>query len=179
MSRVGKKPIDIPAKVKIEIKGSVVTAEGPKGKLEHKVPDGIKVTQKEKTVVVERTSSEPNASALHGLTRTMIANMLKGVTEGYTKNLEIKGVGFKAQAQGQELQITLGFSHPVRYKVPEGVTVATPKPVQIVVSGTDKVKVGETAAEIRDYFQPEPYTGKGIMYVGEYVRRKAGKTVTK
>ena len=179
MSRIGKKPIDIPKNVKAEVKDDKVFVEGAKGKLEHKIPRGIKVSTKDNKVITERMSEAKENISLHGLTRAIIANMIKGVTEGYTKQLEIKGVGFKAQAQGANLQITLGFSHPIKYPVPEGITVTTPKPVQIVVTGVDKVKVGEVAAEIRDFFAPEPYTGKGIRYVGEYVRHKAGKTVTK
>lgn len=179
MSRVGKKPIDIPDKVKVAIEGNKVFVEGPKGKLEHKIPGNLKASVKDNKLIVNRSSSTKEALSLHGLTRTILSNLIKGVTEGYTKSLEIKGVGFKAQAQGNTLQITLGFSHPVRYPIPEGITVNTPKPTQIVVTGIDKVKVGEVTAEIRDYFKPEPYTGKGIRYVGEYVRHKAGKTVIK
>ena len=179
MSRVGKKPIAIPSGVKIEIKDNVVFVESSKGKLEHRIPDPIKVTQKDKELIIERKSDGKVDMSLHGLTRTMIANLIKGVTEGYEKQLEVKGVGFKAQAQGNALQLTLGFSHPVKYEIAEGVTVATPKPNQIVVSGPDKVKVGEVAAEIRAICEPATYTDKGIRYVGEYVRRKAGKTVVK
>lgn len=177
MSRVGKKPVDIPKGVKVVLAGDSVLIEGPKGKLEHCLPNGFKVEIKEAKVWVLRPDEMQKNLALHGLTRAIIANCIKGVAEGYVKNLEIKGVGFKAQAQGNTLQITLGFSHPIKYAVPEGITVATPKPVKIVISGIDKVEVGEVAAEIRGFFKPEPYTGKGIMYVGEYVRRKAGKTV--
>ena len=179
MSRVGKKPVDIPAKVKVEIKGSVVSVEGPKGRLEHRIPDKIKVSQKDNKIIVEKTSTAREIVPLFGLTRTIIYNLIVGVTEGYSKELEIKGVGFKAQAQGASVKMALGFSHPVLYEVPEGVTVTTPKPIRVIVSGIDKVKVGEVAAEIREYYKAEPYTGKGIRHVGEYVRRKAGKTVTK
>ena len=180
MSRVGKKPIDIPKNVKIAVEASKVSVEGPKGKLEHKIAGKLKASVKDNKFVLERSSDLKEDMSLHGLTRTIVSNLIKGVTEGYTKQLEIKGVGFKAQVQGNNaLQIALGFSHPVKYTVPEGITVTTPKPTQIVVTGIDKVKVGEVAAEIRDYFKPEPYTGKGIRYVGEYVRHKAGKTVIK
>ncbi|NQU95043.1 MAG: 50S ribosomal protein L6 [Candidatus Omnitrophica bacterium] len=179
MSRVGKKPVDIPAKVKVEIKGSIIYVEGPKGTLEHKIPDGLKVSQKDTKIIVEKTTPAKEIIPLYGLTRTVIFNLIKGVADGYSKELEIKGVGFKAQMQGKNLKMALGFSHPVLYEVPEGITVATPKPVRIIISGIDKVKVGEVAAEIRDFFRAEPYTGKGIMHVGERVRRKAGKTVTK
>jgi len=178
MSRVGKKPIDIPAGVKATIENGNISVEGPKGKLEHRVPSGLKISEKDKKIVVESIS--PEQGALQGLTRSIVANLIKGVTEGYVKQLEIKGVGFKAQVQGAKtLEILLGFSHPVRYPIPEGITITAPKPTQIVVAGIDKVKVGEVAAEIRGYFKAEPYTGKGIRYVGEYVRHKAGKKVAK
>jgi len=178
MSRVGKKPIDIPAGVKVTIDNSNISVEGPKGKLEHRIPNGLKVSEKDKKIVVEITS--PEQGALQGLTRSIIANLIKGVTEGYVKQLEIRGVGFKAQVQGAKtLEVLLGFSHPVRYPIPEGITITAPKPTQIVVAGIDKVKVGQVAAEIRGYFKAEPYTGKGIRYVGEYVRHKAGKKVAK
>lgn len=179
MSRVGKKPIEIPSGIKVTIEGNTVSVEGPKGKLEYVVPVGIKVHTKDGKVIVERPDATKEWSALHGLTRTIIANLITGVKDGYKKQLEIKGVGFKAQVQGSVLVITLGFSHLVRYPIPEGITVATAKPTELAISGIDKVKVGEVAAEIRDFFKPEPYTGKGIMYVGEHVRRKAGKTVVK
>jgi len=180
MSRIGKKPIDIPDSVKVEIKGNMISVEGPKGRLEHRAGGGIKVSLKDKKLVVERSSDEKKEHSLHGLTRAILSNFIKGVVEGYKKELEIKGVGFKAQTQGKDnLQIALGFSHPVLYHIPEGIIVATPKPTKIVVTGIDNVKVGEVAAEIREYFKPEPYTGKGIRYVGEYVRHKAGKTVAK
>lgn len=179
MSRVGKKPIHVPDNVKVDITDNKISVEGPKGHLEHKIAGNLKVSRKDKNIIVKRSSSTKGEIALHGVTRTIISNLIKGVTEGYKKELEIKGVGFKAQSQGNVLQITLGFSHPVQYPIPEGITITTPKPTQIVITGIDKVKVGEVAAEIRDYFKPEPYTGKGIRYVGEYVRHKAGKTVVK
>lgn len=179
MSRVGKKPIDIPKNVKAKITDGVIYIEGPKGKLEHKIPAPLKASSKDGKIIIERSAETIEALSLHGLTRAVIYNLIIGVTEGYVKQLEIKGVGFKAQAEGNTLQITLGFSHPIRYPVPEGITVTTPKPAQLVVSGIDKVKVGEVAAEIRNFFKPEPYTGKGIRYAGEYVRHKAGKTVVK
>jgi len=181
MSRVGKKPVDIPSGVKVEVKDSLVVVESSKGKLEYKIKSPIKVSVLDKRVIVKLDAEEPTREdrALFGLTRTIISNLIKGVTEGYKKELEIRGVGFKAQVQGQKLQMTLGFSHPVVYEISEGVTVATPKPTIIIVSGMDKVKVGEVSAEIRDFFRAEPYTGKGIRYLGEYVRHKAGKTVVK
>jgi len=179
MSRVGKKPIDIPSGVKIQIKGSSITVEGPKGKLEYALPQGLSASLKENKLAVENPSSAKEKLSLHGLARSIIANFVKGVTDGYTKELEIRGVGFKSEVRGNILQINLGFSHVVQYPIPEGVTVKTVKPTHLVVTGIDKVKVGEVAAEIRDYFKPEPYKGKGIRYVGEYVRHKAGKTVAK
>ncbi len=179
MSRVGKKPVDIPNNVKVQIKDNKVFIEGPKGKLEHKVPGSIKALVRDNKIIFECSSPAKEEISLHGLTRTIISNLLKGVTDGYTKELEIKGVGFKAQVQGNVLVISLGFSHPVRFAIPEGITVKAAKPTQLSVSGIDKVKVGEVAAEIREFFRAEPYTGKGIKYVGEHVRRKAGKTVVK
>jgi large subunit ribosomal protein L6 len=179
MSRIGKKPVDIPGNVKAEIKENTLRIEGPKGKLEHRIPDALKATMKENRIVIERPGSEKSDLSLHGLTRAIIANLVKGVTEGYTKELEIRGVGFKAQVKGSALEMLLGFSHPVSYAIPEGITITTPKPTRIVVTGIDRVKVGEIAAEIRDFYKPEPYTGKGVRYVGEYVRHKAGKTVVK
>lgn len=179
MSRIGKKPIDIPGNVKLEIKDGVISVEGPKGKLLHRIPPSIKAEVKENRLNIQRASSTKADLSLHGLTRAISANLIKGVTEGYTKELEIKGVGFKARLEGGTLEIALGFSHPVRYPIPEGITITTPKPTHIVVTGIDKVQVGEVAAELRDFYKPEPYTGKGIRYVGEFVRHKAGKTVTK
>ena len=177
MSRLGKKPIDIPNNVKASLEGGVVTIEGPQGKLDYRVPAPIKVELKDNKVVVTRPSDIKEHMSLHGLVRTLIYNMIKGVTEGYKKDLEIKGLGYKAQVKGSSLVITLGFSHLVEYPIPEGITIKTPKPTIITIEGTDKVKVGEVAAELRDYYKPEPYKGKGIRYTGEYVRHKAGKTV--
>jgi len=179
MSRVGKKPINIPKNVKVDIKENFISVEGPKGKLQHTVPEGLAASIVDDKIVVKKIGSASKHESLHGLTRTLILNLLIGVTEGYKKELEIKGVGFKAQIQGKTLQLVLGFSHTVKYEIPEGLTIVAPKPTQIVISGIDKVKVGEVAAEIRDFFLPEPYKGKGIRYVGEYVRHKAGKAVAK
>lgn len=179
MSRVGKKPIEIPKGVKIAVKDNFILVEGPKGKLEHKIPSPLKVSVKDDKVLVERSQKTAMESSLQGLTRAIVTNLIKGVTEGYKKELEIRGVGFKAQVAGNIVQLLLGFSHQVRHQIPEGVTITAPKPTQIIITGIDKVKVGEVAAEIREYFKPEPYTGKGIRYVGEYVRHKAGKTVVK
>jgi large subunit ribosomal protein L6 len=177
MSRLGKKPIDIPSNVKVAIDNRIVTAEGPQGKLEYHVPDPIKVEFKNNQVAASRPSDIKEHKSLHGLVRALIVNMVKGVSEGYKKELEIKGLGYKAQVKGTELSIALGFSHPIEYPIPEGITVETPKPTIIIIKGADKVKVGRVAAELRDFYKPEPYKGKGIRYAGEYVKHKAGKTV--
>jgi len=177
MSRVGKRPIDIPKNVKVKIEPSLISIEGPKGKLAMGLHPEFKVVAKNDKVLIARPSDEKIHTSLHGTMRSNIFNMVKGVTDGYKRELEIQGVGYKAESKGKELVMQLGFSHPVRYSIPEGITIKTPKPVQIVVEGIDKAKVGEVASEIRAYYEPEPYKGKGIRYVGEYVRRKAGKTV--
>ncbi len=177
MSRIGKRPIDIPQGAKVQKKDTTVYVEGPKGKLDYSLPQGINIDIKDNAIVVNRSANNKQQRALHGLARALIANMVKGVVEGFSKKLEIIGVGFKAQLSGEKLILNLGFSHPVEYKVPKGITIETPKPTQIVVKGIDKQAVGEAAAEIRDFYKPEPYKGKGIRYVGEYVRKKVGKTV--
>jgi large subunit ribosomal protein L6 len=177
MSRVGKKPIDIPSNVKVALDGKTVKVEGPKGKLEQKIHQRINAEVKDNQVVVTRSSDIKLDKSLHGLTRSLIHNMIIGVTEGYKKELEIHGVGLRAQVQGKNLNLQLGFSHPVNFEIPQGITIVTPKPTQIEISGIDKQQVGEVAAEIRAYYKPEPYKGKGIRYKDEYVRRKAGKTV--
>lgn len=177
MSRVGKKPIDIPKNVKVKIEPNLIFVEGPKGKLSMGLYPEFKVVAKNDKVLITRPSDEKKHTSLHGTMRNNIFNMVKGVTDGYKKELEIQGVGYKAESKGKELIMQLGFSHPVRYSIPEGITIKTPKPIHIVVEGTDKAKVGEVASEIRAYYEPEPYKGKGIRYAGEYVRRKAGKTV--
>lgn len=177
MSRIGKRPIDIPPGVQVETGPSSIQVTGPKGKLSLNIPAGIKVEAKDKKVIVSRISDAKEYAMKHGLIRALINNMIKGVIEGFSKELEIIGVGFKAQLSGKNLVLNLGFSHPVEYKIPEGIAIETPKPTQIMVKGIDKQQVGEVAAEIRDFYKPEPYKGKGIRYVGEYVRKKAGKTV--
>jgi len=177
MSRVGKKLIKIPSGVKARIESSVIFIEGPKGKLQMDIYPDFTVGVKDNNIFVRRPSDLKEHISLHGLIRSNIANMVIGVTEGYKKELEIQGVGYKAESKGKELILQLGFSHPVKYPIPEGISVKTPKPVQIVIEGIDKVKVGEVSSEIRAFYEPEPYKGKGIRYVGEYVRRKAGKTV--
>lgn len=177
MSRIGKRAIAIPDKVKIKIESGRVFTEGPKGKLEWTLPEAVEVKIDGAQVLVKRLREDKIAYSMHGLTRAQINNMIKGVNEGYVKRLELQGVGYRAQAQAKAINLQLGFSHPVSYAIPEGVSVKTPKPNQIVVEGIDKAKVGEVAAEIRDFLKPEPYKGKGIRYSGEYVRKKVGKAV--
>ncbi len=177
MSRVGKKPIEIPSQVKVDIQGSVVSVEGPKGKLSHRLPEGIQVERSDGSLTVKRTSDEKRAKSLHGLTRTLVDNIIKGVTQGYVKELEIQGVGYRAQMASGKLELYVGFTHPVIYVIPQGITIEIPKPTQIAVKGIDKALVGQVAARIRDFAPPEPYKGKGVRYVGEVVRRKAGKAV--
>ncbi len=175
MSRIGKKPIAIPKDVKVEIKEGLVLVEGPKGKLTQNLSDRISAEIKDNQIFFKRAQDTKLDKSLHGLYRALVANMIKGVTEGYTKELEIIGVGFKAQVQGNILNMQLGFSHPVNFPIPEGIKIETPKQTQIVVRGIDKQKVGEVATEIRSIFPPEPYKGKGIRFVGEYVKKKVGK----
>lgn len=177
MSRIGKRPIQIPDKVKVKIESGRIFAEGPKGKLDWLLPGAVKVQIEGPKITIERLGEDKPAYSKHGLARSCIYNMLKGVSEGYLKNLEIHGVGYRAQVQGKALNLQIGFSHPVVYPIPEGITLKTPKPNRISVEGIDKAKVGEVAAEIRDCLKPEPYKGKGIRYEGEYVRKKVGKAV--
>jgi large subunit ribosomal protein L6 len=179
MSRVGKKPIQIVKGVKANVNGNTVLVEGPKGKLSQDFPASIKVEVSGEQIVVSPRGDEKakNIGALHGLTRSLINNMIVGVTNGYQKELEIQGVGFRAQVSGKKLVMQLGFSHPVEFHIPEGIVIEAPKPTQVIIKGIDKHKVGQTAAEIRDIYPPEPYKGKGIRYLGEYVRKKVGKAV--
>ena len=179
MSRVGRMPIDIPAGVTATLDGQVITVKGPKGELTRTLHPDMKVTVQDNVITVERPNDEKNNRALHGLTRALIANMVKGVTEGFKKELEIVGVGYRAQMKGKKLALTLGFSHPLELDAPEGITIECPSSTQIVISGINNEHVGEFAAKIRGYRLPEPYKGKGIRYVGEHVRRKAGKAGTK
>lgn len=176
MSRIGKKPISIPKDGKINLNGRVVEVEGPKGKLNCSLSDRVNLEIKDNQVFVTRVANTKNDRCLHGLYRALIANMLKGVTEGYMKELEIIGVGFKAQVQGNTLNMNLGFSHPVNISIPRDIKIEAPKATHIVIKGIDKEKVGEIAAEIRSIYPPEPYKGKGIRYVGEYVKKKVGKS---
>ena len=179
MSRIGKIPVEVPEKVKVGQENSIVNIEGPKGKLCLSLPAGIRIETIEKRIIVTRSSDSKLQKSLHGTCRALLVNMVKGVTEGYKKELEIIGVGFRAQIQGKTLNLQLGFSHPVLFPIPDDVKITSPKPTQIVVEGIDKIRVGQTAAEIRRIYRPEPYKGKGIRYAGEYVRRKQGKAVTK
>ncbi|OGX39398.1 MAG: 50S ribosomal protein L6 [Omnitrophica WOR_2 bacterium RIFCSPHIGHO2_02_FULL_68_15] len=177
MSRVGKQPIAVPDQVTVRLDRAVVTVEGPKGSLSLRVPVGVGVSVADKVVTVARANDSKTARSLHGLIRTLVHNMVVGVTAGFSKELELQGVGLKAQVDQSLLTLSLGFSHPVTYQIPAGVTVETPKPTQMVVRGTDKALVGQVAATIRNFYEAEPYKGTGIRYVGEIVRRKAGKAV--
>ena len=172
-------PIDIPAGVNVNHDGHVITVKGPKGELTRTLHPDMKITVADNVITVERPSDEKEHRALHGLTRALVANMVTGVTTGFKKELEIVGVGYRAQMKGKKLALTLGFSHPLELDAPEGVTVECPTATTIVVSGANNETVGEFAAKIRGYRLPEPYKGKGIRYAGEHVRRKAGKAGSK
>ena len=175
MSRIGKEPISIQSDVQVSIEGKSVGVTGPKGSLDLDLPGEINVRQEDGVVLVERPNDERKNKALHGLTRSLINNMVIGVSEGFKKELEIVGVGYRAAISGDGLELQLGFSHPVKVKAPDGITFDVPEPTQIIVSGINKEVVGQVAADIRSYRKPEPYKGKGIRYAGEYVARKAGK----
>jgi large subunit ribosomal protein L6 len=175
MSRIGKRPIELPAGVSLSIDPGRVAVTGPLGSLQQQVPVRMQVAQEDGTVTVTRPTERGEDRALHGLTRTLIANMVEGVTKGFEKRLEIQGVGYRAALKGSDLELNVGYSHPVTIKPRTGVTFEVPVPTQVVVKGTDKQMVGQTAAEIRKVRPPEPYKGKGIRYEGEYVRRKVGK----
>jgi large subunit ribosomal protein L6 len=175
MSRIGKKPIEVPAGVLVAIDPGRVTVSGPRGELRQVVPQRIKIEQEDGSIVVTRPSERGEDRALHGLTRTLIANMVEGVTNGFEKRLEIQGVGYRAALQGTNLELQVGYSHPVRVTPRQGIEFEVPTPTQVVVKGIDKQVVGQTAAEIRKVRPPEPYKGKGIRYEGEFVRRKVGK----
>ena len=176
MSRIGKSPIPVPAGVEVNISGSDVTVKGPKGTLSLTVASPITVAMADGQIVVTRPDDERVSRSLHGLTRTLIANQIIGVTEGYTKGLEIVGTGFRVAAKGSDLEFALGYSHPITVKPPQGITFAVEGNTKITVSGIDKQAVGEVAANIRKLRKPEPYKGKGVRYAGEVVRRKAGKS---
>jgi len=175
MSRIGKKPVVIPKDVKIEVKDRVISVGGIKGNLTLRLSGRITVEIKDNQLFLKRVSDTKLDKSLHGLYRALILNMIKGVTEGYVKELEIIGVGFRAQIQGNNLNMQLGFSHPVNFPIPEGIKIETPKQTQIIIRGIDKEKVGKIASEIRAIYPPEPYKGKGIRYSGEYIKKKIGK----
>ncbi len=177
MSRIGKQPIAIPPKVKVEIKGRNVSVEGPKGKLKLDLPPRTSLKVDNGKVVVSRQGDDAEAKALHGLSRALVNNMVRGVTEGFVKKLEIQGVGFKAAVQGQTINLNLGYSHPVAYPIPDQIKVTVDENTKITIEGPDRQVVGEVAAEIRGFYPPEPYKGKGVRYAGEHVTRKEGKTV--
>ncbi len=178
MSRIGNKEVEIPDKVKVNIdsEGSV-SVEGPKGKLTWKLPHNIKASVKDNHVSVVRETETRNVKALHGLSRSLVHNMVQGVSEGFSKQLEIEGVGFKAAVQGSTLNLSLGFSHPVPFSIPKEIKIIVADNTKITIQGVDKKLVGQVAADIRRFYPPEPYKGKGVRYVGEQIRRKEGKTV--
>jgi len=175
MSRIGNKPVAIPAGITANVAGQTVKVKGPKGSLEVVLHDDVTVKLEGGRIIVNPRSKTQRARAQWGTSRTLIANLIAGVTKGFEERLEINGVGYRAAVQGRNLQLALGYSHDVVYPIPEGITIATPRPVEIVISGIDRQKVGQVAAEIREYRPPEPYKGKGIKYAGERIFRKEGK----
>src|SRR3954463_14018000 len=175
MSRIGKKPIPVPDGVTVAIEPEVVRVNGPRGELAERVPRAIEVQQRDGELVVTRPTDRAEHRALHGLTRSLVANMVEGVTSGFQKRLEIQGVGYRAAVRGTDLELNVGYSHSVVLKAPQGITFEVPTPTEVIVKGIDKQQVGQTAAEVRKVRPPEPYKGKGIRYEGEYVRRKVGK----
>jgi len=176
VSRIGKMPITVPAGVEVIIEPTEVIVKGPKGQLSEKIPPGIKVIKEDNIITVQRQSESKLHRSLHGLIRTLISNMVTGVSEGFSKTLEIVGVGYRATKKGDDIELAMGFSHPVTMKQPEGIEFEVPAPTRIIVKGSNKQMVGEIAANIRGIRPPEPYKGKGIKYEGEYIRRKVGKT---
>ncbi len=176
MSRIGIKPIPVPDKVKINIQGPLVKIEGPKGKLQHTLPSDIVAKLQGKELLVENKGATRQHRALHGLSRSLLANFVQGAHEGFMKKLEIQGVGFKANVAGKVLNLSLGFSHPVAYDIPDDIKITVTDNVNVMVEGPDKQKVGAVAADIRGYYPPEPYKGKGVRYSGEQILRKEGKT---
>jgi large subunit ribosomal protein L6 len=175
MSRIGKKPVVVPSNVTVTLDGNTVKVKGPKGELVRALHPEMKVALENGEVVVQRPSDDANHKALHGLTRTLVSNMVEGVSTGFTKTLELVGVGYKAEVRPYGLQLALGFSHPVEYRAPQGIKLSAPSPTVIVVEGANKEIVGQVAAELRSLRPPEPYKGKGVKYQGEQIRRKAGK----
>ena len=176
MSRIGRNPITVPSSVTVSVASGVVTVKGPNGTMSRTVPEGISLSQEGDVLTVDRANEETKSKALHGLTRTLVSNMVVGVTDGWTKELEIIGVGYRAAAGGPGvLDLALGFSHPVKFEAPEGITFEVPAPTRVIIKGADKEVVGQVAASIRKIRKPEPYKGKGVRYLGERVMRKAGK----
>ena len=175
MSRIGKKPVTVPGGVTAQVNGQEVKIKGPKGELSHVLVDDIIAKIDKGEIEIAMREDTKNARAMWGMSRTMVANLIAGVTEGFTKRLEITGVGYRAALQGQNLQLQLGYSHDVIYPIPQGIQIVCPRPTEIVITGIDKQKVGQVAAEIRGYRPPEPYKGKGIKYAGEFILRKEGK----
>ena len=176
MSRIGKKPVTLPKGVKVTVIGSEAVVEGAKGKLSCPIPKGITLDIQADSVVLSRVNDEPQNRAFHGLTRALLGNAVTGVTEGWKKELDIIGVGYKAAMDGENLRLDLGYSHPIHYAAPQGITITVEKNTHVVVIGIDRQLVGQVAADIRKFRKPEPYKGKGVMYTGEVIRRKAGKT---
>jgi large subunit ribosomal protein L6 len=175
MSRVGKRPVAVPSGVTANVEGQTVKVKGPKGAVQIVLDDDVAATMEQGRIKIDPRNESKRARAMWGTSRARLANLMTGVTKGFEQRLEITGVGFRAAVQGKQLQLALGYSHEVNYPIPEGITIATPKPTEIVVSGTDRQKVGQVAAEIRGWRPPEPYKGKGVKYAGEYIFRKEGK----
>jgi large subunit ribosomal protein L6 len=175
MSRIGKRPVPVPSGVQANVEGQKVKVKGPKGLLELMLPEDVDVAMENGAVTVKPRNETKRARAMWGLSRSLVANLVAGVTNGFEKRLEITGVGYRASLQGKNLQLALGYSHDVQYPIPEGIAITTPRPTEIVITGIDKQKVGQVAAEIRGFRPPEPYKGKGVKYAGEYIFRKEGK----
>jgi large subunit ribosomal protein L6 len=175
MSRIGKKPVSVPSGVTANVEGQTVKVKGPKGALQFVVPDDVTVKMDKTGIQLDPRNETKRARSLWGTSRTLVSNLMSGVTKGFEEKLEITGVGYRAAVQGKTLQLQLGFSHDVNYPIPEGIAIVTPKPTEVVITGVDKQKVGHVAAEIRGYRPPEPYKGKGVKYAGEYIFRKEGK----
>lgn len=175
MSRIGKLPISVPKGVTVTVNGNTVSVKGPKGELSRTLNGDMNIKFENDVLTVSRPSDEPNHKAMHGLSRTLLSNMVEGVTKGFTKQLDLVGVGYKAEPRPYGLQLALGYSHPIEYKAPQGIKLSAPAPTQIIVEGANKEVVGQVAAEIRSLRPPEPYKGKGVKYAGEQIRRKAGK----
>jgi large subunit ribosomal protein L6 len=175
MSRIGKRPVPLPGGVTANVSGQTVSVKGPKGALQLSLPEDVSATLESGAVRIDPRSDSKRARAMWGMSRSLLANVVTGVTKGFERRLEITGVGYRAALQGKNLQLSLGYSHEIIYPVPEGIAIAMPKPTEIVISGVDRQKVGQVAAEIRDFRPPEPYKGKGVKYAGEYIFRKEGK----